>query len=353
MVRYRLFLVFIPLAFFLGGCEKAIIPENSENFNLEDFEVAWQTTKDHYPYFELKQVDWDILYDEYYPLAASSQGDEIYTVLIDMFAHLEDGHMYLELEGGAQMIPWFPTRRVKDQYAFNPTVIGTYFDKEILLCGEGIMNYQILPSNIGYLSISTFSGKYNFSYLWEIFELFRNTTGLIVDIRHNYGGDIHNVDKLVRNFIASPIRRNPYYYDFEEMEMDSIQPGGKYTYSNAVVLLVNGVSFSASEITTEIFKQKITQATVIGDTTGGGSLGYLNPANNGDFRLPSGKLFHIGNLDVRKYNYVPFENIGIVPDIVIPQTETDILAGKDIQLEYAIQFILSEKSRRDDISVVK
>lgn len=336
-------LILFSTLFISGGCEKALIPENEANFNLEDFEVAWQTTKERYPYFALKQVDWDQLYLEYYPRAAAARGDEIYTVLLELFAHLRDGHMYLEVEGGANLIPWLPDRRRKDIHAFNPALIGQYFDKKLLLDPENIMNYQVLPQNIGYLNIVTFAGQYKFHGINTIFQAFSNTDGLIIDIRHNYGGDIHNVDKVVRNFIQSPIRRNPYFYNFEQLEMDSIQPGGTYTYTRPAVLLVNGVSYSASEICTEIFKEMIPQVTVIGDTTGGGSLGYLNATNNGDFLLPSGKLFHIGNLDVRKYDTVPFENIGIIPDILVPQTEADIQAGKDRQLEYAIEFLAGKK----------
>lgn len=333
--------LFIGILFF-GGCEKMVIPEPEENLNIEDFEVAWQTTADRYPYFELKNVDWDALYIEYYPKAAASKGDEIYTVLINLFSHLKDGHMYLELEGGQQLTPWIPDRRKKDIYSFNATLIGRYFNDPVITGSEEVINYQILPQNIGYLNIQSFSGAYSLSELHKVFMHFSNTIGIIVDIRHNYGGDIHNVDKLVRNFIDQPIPRNPYYYDFEPIEMDSIVPGGPYAYQNAGVLLVNGVSYSASEITTEIFKQKIPHVTVVGDTTGGGSLGYLNAQNNGDFRLPSGKLFHIGNLDVRKYNGEPFENIGIVPDILVPQTKADIDSGHDRQLEFAIDHILSK-----------
>lgn len=320
-----------------------IIQEPSDNLNLEDFEMAWQVTRDNYPYFELKGVDWEEVYQVYYPKAAAAPGDEIYTVLLDMFAHLKDGHMYIETPGGKQLIPWVPTRRLKDIYAFKASVIGTYFEEELLIDEEENINYQVLPGNIGYLSIRSFSGEYNFKSLSGIFNYFRNTDGLIVDVRHNYGGDIHNVDKLVCNFIENIIPRNPYYNDFEQIDMDSIQPCGKYTYLNPVVLLINGVSYSGSEIAAEIFKEQVPQATIIGDTTGGGSLGYLNKYENGDFQLPSGKLIHIGNLDVRKYNNQPFENIGITPDILLPQTEADILSGHDRQLEYAIAFLQSKK----------
>jgi hypothetical protein len=342
MKKQSLILTLIICFFLFCGCEKIIIPESGEDLNMEDFEVAWQTTAERYPYFDLKNVDWDALYVEYYPKAAASQGDEIYPVLIDLFSHLKDGHMYLELEGGQQMIPWIPLRRKKDLYAFNAALIGRYFNEPVITCEEQVINYQILPQNIGYLNIRSFSGEYYLSELPQVFRYFSNTIGIIVDIRHNYGGDIHNVDKLVRNFIETPIPRNPYYYNFQPIEMDSIYPGGSYPYKNPGVLLINGVSYSASEITTEIFKQKIPQVTVAGDTTGGGSLGYLNAQNNGDFRLPSGKLFHIGNLDVRKYNNEPFENIGIVPDILVPQSKADIDAGHDRQLEFAIAYLLSK-----------
>jgi C-terminal processing protease CtpA/Prc len=282
------------------------------------------------------------LYIDYYPKAAASRGDEIYTVLIELFSHLKDGHMYLELEGGQQMIPWIPFRRKKDLYSFNAVLIGRYFNDPVITCEEHVINYQILPQNIGYLNIQSFSGAYYLSELPHVFRYFSNTIGIIVDIRHNYGGDIHNVDKLVRNFIETPIPRNPYFYNFQPIEMDSIYPGGPYTYQNPGVLLINGVSYSASEITAEIFKQKIPHITLVGDTTGGGSLGYLNAQNNGHFRLPSGKLFHIGNLDVRKYNGIPFENIGIVPDILVSQSMEDINTGHDQQLEFAIALILKK-----------
>ncbi len=338
MKKHVVFILPVILLLICLGCEKAFIPENSNNYNLEDFEEAWQITNDQYPYFDLKGINWQELYDEYYPQAVASEGDEVYSVLLSMFAHLKDGHMYLETEGGQQLTPWIPPRRIKDLYAFNAALIGQYFEEDLLIDEEGNINYQRLPDNIGYINICSFSGKYNFGGLNSIFNSYKNTKGLIIDIRHNYGGNINNVDKVVGHLLTSPMLRHDYYFQDEKLQMDSIRPRGSYTYLNTVVVLVNGVSYSASEITTEIMKQ-INQVTVIGDTTGGGSLGYLNDEYNGDFRLPSGKLFHIGNLDVRKYDGQPYETVGIVPDILVPQTESDIVEGHDKQLEFAINYL--------------
>jgi carboxyl-terminal processing protease len=113
------------------------------------------------------------------------------------------------------------------------------------------------------------------------------------------------------------------------------KPSGSFQYTNPVVVLINGSTFSAGEFTTEILKQ-LPQVTAVGDTTGGGSVG------GGDeslFYLPSGKSIEIGFTDFRRYDGLPWEWLGIPPDIRIEQTEADILAGRDKQLEYAIELL--------------
>ena len=101
------------------------------------------------------------------------------------------------------------------------------------------------------------------------------------------------------------------------------------------MVLINGSTFSAGEFTTEILKQ-LPQVTTVGDTTGGGSVG------GGDeslYYLPSGKSIEIGFIDIRRYDGLPWEWLGIAPDIRVEQTETDILAGRDKQLDYAIEML--------------
>ncbi len=79
----------------------------------------------------------------------------------------------------------------------------------------------------------------------------------------------------------------------------------------------------------------------IGDTTGGGSAGGTSePANaRTEYYLPSGKMINIGTVDNRRYDGQPWEWLGIHPDIRVVQTETDINAGRDNQLEYAINML--------------
>ena len=117
----------------------------------------------------------------------------------------------------------------------------------------------------------------------------------------------------------------------------SVVTGAAYTAP--VVALINGLPFSAGEFCAEMLKQ-LPNVTAVADTTGGGSVGgteargYRSP-----FRLPSGKWFDIGNLNIRPYDGLPWENLGIPPDIRVPQPEADLRAGHDRQLEAAIAWL--------------
>ena len=52
----------------------------------------------------------------------------------------------------------------------------------------------------------------------------------------------------------------------------------------------------------------------------------------------SNYVYHL-KIDFGRYDGLPWEWLGIPPDIRVEQTETDILAGRDKQLEYAIEML--------------
>lgn len=47
----------------------------------------------------------------------------------------------------------------------------------------------------------------------------------------------------------------------------------------------------------------------------------------------------MGTTDWRRYDGLPFEWIGVPPDILVQQTKVDIENGIDKQLEYAIDLL--------------
>ncbi len=324
----------------LSGCEDLFIKPATSNLNVEDFEAAWNRINFAYPFLEFKHIDWDSIYQVYRPRAESAQGDEFYFVLHDLLSELKDGHVYYHTEGGGEIYPFYPERHFRVRHAYSPFVVRTYFDGELILTASGKEEYGILPENIGYVFLSSFHEDYLIEEFPNIMQYMNQTKGLIIDIRQKVGGTFENIQAVVGHFIDSPLNWPGFYSLGKSFQLDPIQPKGTYTYTKPVVILINGSTFSAGEITTEVLKQ-LPNVAAVGDTTGGGGGAGSNipPETGSDFLLPSGKLISVPNSYLARYDGQPFEWIGITPDILIQQTEDDILNGRDKQLEYAIEML--------------
>jgi len=331
-LRYLFFLIFVGSVY---ACEDIIIKSESDTNNLADFETAWQGIDAVYPYFGIKNIDWNYIYQKYRPKAEAAQGDEIYTVLVDLISELKDQHPYIKFMGGRQAIIYHSPRYIRDRDLFDPIVVKKYFDKEFYMAGGGYIEYQILPDNIGYMNISSFSPENLVSDFKSVLDYFTNTKGVIIDVRHNMGGAADNSNKIISYLINSYFPVPESYSKGQIIPQDPIRPNG-YEFSNPIVVLINGVSYSEAERFTEMMKQ-LANVTAVGDTTGGGSAG-----SNGirdEIILPSGKIVHVGTVDFRRYDGRPWEWIGIEPDKRITNTVRNLKKNVDNQLEYAIELL--------------
>jgi len=334
------YLFCILLATLFISCENIIVTPPESNKNVEDFEAAWNRVNDVYPYLEFKKIDWDSLYTVYRAQTENARGDEFYLVLGDMLAELKDGHVYYHTDGGGQVYPFYPQRHFKDRHAYSPFVVRKYFDKELRLSESGSVEYEIIPGNMGYAFLSDFQEDYLVNEFPDVLEYLKDTKGLILDIRQKRGGDYVNIEAVVTRFITSPLERPELILLGETWDLPAFQPQGPFTYTNPVVILINGSTYSAGELCTEIMKQ-LPNVTAVGDTTGGSSAGGNNEPPNArtEYYLPSGKLINIGTVDLRRYDGLPWEWLGVPPDIRVVQTEADINQGIDKQLEYAINML--------------
>jgi len=329
--------ILISSVILLTGCGDLIVDQAGSNENLEDFQAAWERVDAVYPYLELKRINWDSLYTVYKSRAEQAHGDEIYTVLIEMLGELKDRHVHVKTDGGGYISTYDPPRWIKDKYAYNPAVVRNYFDQELKITGEGTIEYEIIPGNIGYVYLGTFDEDYLLNHFSEALDYVKNTDALIVDIRHNNGGSYQNLVAVVSRFVTSPLEKPEYYLLGELIPLEPFEPQGHFQYINRVVVLINGVCYSTGDIFPEIMKQ-IPNVTLVGDTTGGGSSGSTSSAP-AEYELPSGKRIFVGTTDWRNYDGIPLEWIGCPPDIRVEQTEEDILNGRDKQLEFAIDML--------------
>jgi len=330
----------IILGFILQGCSDALVKPNGSEMNLEDFNAVWKRVNDVYPFLEYKNINWDSIYQVYLPLAEAARGDEMLLVLNGLLAELKDGHIYYKLEGGSEIYPYYPARHFKDRHAYNPFVVRKYFDHELTVTESGSAEYGITPGNIGYVFLSDFHDDDLMDEFASIMGSFKNTRGMIIDIRQKRGGNYQIVLSIVRWFLTEPLEPPRLFLLGSFVEQPKIEPSETFSYTNPVIVLINGSTFSAGEVTTEILKQ-IPNVTAVGDTTGGGGVASSGspPEAIGEYYLPGDKMVYIGTGYFERYDGKPFEWSGIAPDIRVEQTEKDADNGIDKQMEYAIQML--------------
>lgn len=315
----------------LVGCSDLIVEPSEINRNLADFQFVGQIVKTRYPFLQFKNVNWDSLLIVYRPMAEQAEGDEIYSVLHSLLRELKDGHIELRTEGGFPTIT-YEWSRLQGGKAYSPLVVRKYFDKELRVAGDGNFEYEILPDNIGYIYLASFADGNWVNDLDRILQYLSNTRALIFDVRNNGGGNGAIADFITSRFASSPITYSAYLPNGSPKFTSTIVPGGKYPYHKPVIVLINGASFSAAELLPELMKQ-IPSVTTLGDTTGGGG------GSNDVFYLPSKKRIKIPTSYFRRFNGEMIEWNGILPDILVKQTETDIREGRDKQLENAISLL--------------
>lgn len=336
MIKTKLLLL-ISSAILLIGCEEMIVKTENSNLNVKDFNAAWERVNTVYPYLELKKINWDSLYLVYQPRAEQAEGDEIYSVLIDMLGELKDMHVSVGTDGGRLIETYHGPRWLKDKYSYNPIIVRNYFDKELKITGEGNIEYEIIPGNIGYIYIGSLNVDNLKDPFYKALNYVKDTKALILDTRHNNDGSSEHVETIVNRFITFTLEKPKSYLLGELTHSPPFKPQGPFPYINPVVVLINGVCVSAGDYLPEVMKQ-IPTVTVVGDTTAGTSAGATLevPAQ---YELPSGKKVFIGTLDLRRYDGLPWEWIGVAPDILIEQTKEDLANGKDKQLEFAIKML--------------
>ncbi len=331
-VRWPAAIIVTVLLLTISGCRNLVVNPPTGSQGISDFERAWTIADSIYPFFQFKHINWDSVHSVYEPIAQKANGDEIFNVLSNMFAGLKDAHLEIITQGGYAVPVYLAPRSERDIPTFSPQITRNYFSNELKLAGEGCMDYGILPENIGYVRISTFSSGNWIQDFDGVLHYLDSTKCLIVDVRQNTGGNGNQVNYIVSRFLSAPLPSYPAYFKGQLVSYPPIQPSGSFRYKKPVVVLINGVSFSATELFATMMSQ-LPNVTLVGDTTGGGGGGQAF------YTLPSGRQIRISIEDFRRYDDQPIEWNGVPPNIVVMQTAEDLQNAHDLQLERAIELL--------------
>jgi hypothetical protein len=320
--------------------------------SVADFDAVWSAVDLVYPYLEFKGIDWEDIHADYRPRAERANGDDGHVVLLEMLGELKDGHVWLRPPGGThiplqqgwfdngdgRIAPYIGPRFWRDTDVWSADLLLGYLDPDSIHIDEdSLVGYAIREDRIGYLRITAFMPHEITPHFDAAVDYLRNTRAVIVDVRHNPGGNGDTIREVVGRFLAEPLDGIEVYVLGEPSPWPLIQPRGPFQYTNPVVVLINGRSFSGAEAFAEMMKQ-LPHVTAVGDTTGGGS-GGADDLAPGIFQLPSGAEIGVPTVDLRRYDGLPWEWLGIPPDIRVEQTEADRANGRDMQLEYAIDLL--------------
>ncbi|MXV17497.1 S41 family peptidase [Hufsiella ginkgonis] len=180
---------------------------------------------------------------------------------------------------------------------------------------------------IAYVHMKNMSGGELETFLVEMVSEADKRDALILDIRYNTGGNVHDA---VLNFLAQKPYLQWKYRGGKLTPQANFGPAAK-----PIVLLVNEQSLSDAEMTATGFK-----ALKLGKIIGTETYRWIiftsakGLVDGSSYRLPSWGCFTLDGKDIEKE--------GVKPDIYVKNTFMDRKDGKDPQLDRAIDEIMKD-----------
>lgn len=160
----------------------------------------------------------------------------------------------------------------------------------------------------------------------EIFGDAQSKRGLVLDVRFNNGGRIH--DELL-----GILSRRPHAIEVPRDAEPSPQPF--QLWNKPTVLLINEYSASDAEIFPNGFRV-YGLGKIVGVQTAGGVIGTSN------IRLIDGTVFRVPRTGWYTMDGQMLENTGVQPDVTVEHTPEDNAVDNDRQLEAAVRLLLAE-----------
>jgi len=297
----------------LTSCEKIFIEKDLSSTNpQENFEYLWKECNEKYAFFDLKKIDWDQIKIKYQAKIYDGMSeDSLFNVLGGMLTELKDDHTNLISNFN---VSTFGVNYLGQDNYDSRIISDNYLNQDFYITGPFQHNF-INNGDIGYVRFGSFTGAVGSKNIDFILNRYKDTKGLILDLRENGGGAVSDVFKLLSRFVEtetlvnySRIKTGKGQNDFSEAKPVYVSPYGGVRYKNKVAVLTDRGTYSAGSFTS-LATKAIPNMILIGDTTGGG----LGLPNGG--QLPNGWTYRFSITQALTLDKKPdFEN-GVPPDI--------------------------------------
>jgi tricorn protease len=181
-------------------------------------------------------------------------------------------------------------------------------------------------NRIGYMHLKDMSGS-GWVEFREKFEQFRYKDAIIIDVRYNGGGSI---DARIIDYLE----RQPYQIQQSRGESAITRPDD--VFDGEVVVLINEYSYSDAEVFPSAVKER-----GLGTLIGVPTLGFVIAVT--PHELVDGGQIRKTFIGIwEKSTGEQLESRGAIPDIYVENTPESEKAGRDLQLEKAIEFLMDK-----------
>jgi C-terminal peptidase prc len=187
---------------------------------------------------------------------------------------------------------------------------------------------------IGYVRVADFSGgsDENIMITIEQMEAERPLDGLIVDVRHNPGG---NSDSDIAIFAAGTFGTYGALREGAIQTTFRVRGPARWNETTPVVVLTDGASHSAAEYFATAMQQS-GRATLVGMPTAGNTEGITG------YNLTDGSLIRLASGTLTLPDGNTLEGVGVIPDVEVPLGKWGLREVPDIQLQEAIDILLEQ-----------
>jgi len=186
---------------------------------------------------------------------------------------------------------------------------------------------------IGYIRVPDFDGDSAFSIFESIkaLEEERPLEGLIVDVRHNPGG---NSDDSVAIFTEGIVGTVGKLREGEQRTIFRIRGPVEWNETTPVVVLTDGSSHSAADYFPAAMKE-LGRATIVGMNSAGNTEGITG------WSLADGTLIRLAVMTMALNDGTVLEGIGVTPDVIVPLGTWGLKVEPfDLQIQAGIDTLL-------------
>jgi carboxyl-terminal processing protease len=318
-----------------------------------NFEVLWKTFNKRYPFFKLRNVDWNRQYRTYRPkVTGKTSDDELFDIVCRMLAPLNDGHIELNAKLRGKKRHFNPEKKPRFWREFTkPQIKQLFKTTEKTLVGNGFgrpkesqawMLHYCRSRTIGYIRILELDEvkKSNLkAALDTIAADFDRLDGFIIDIRNCLGGEDSIAITIINRFcdrrrIAFHRRTKigPGERDYTPLKTWHLGPQGRTQFTRPIALLTCDSVFSGGEAFALAIRE-LPQVTIIGDHTNGIFSYQL------ERKLPNGWEYRLSYQTYLSADMVCYEGKGVPVDIKMLNRKADIENGVDPLITRAIEVL--------------